>query len=221
MAWTINFPRAHWTTDQEVIDVDLESHVRWCVTEQSAMKTAGELLSEFEIIPSEARLPINVDLLGCSDAYARESDLIALFAQEYPWPFGYQVDMRIQGDLHRGVRAIELWLSVSTSMLECNPKLHVIPSNAFLSRAEDDPLSVASHGRAAWMVHPLDMADCRVVSSESAEVVGQWDIFGGFMEKGVIRRARFLMAWSDKVEPASTWDHVLDWFAQTPLPLTA
>lgn len=221
MAWTINFPRAQWITDQEVIDVDLESRVRLCVTEQIAAKTPSELLSQLEMVPSETRLPINIDLLGCSDAYARESDLIALFAQEYPWPFGYQVDMRFQSDLHRGVRGIELWLSVSTSMLECNPKLHVIPGNSFLFRGEEDPLAIASHGRAAWMVHPLDMADCKVVPSENTEVVGQWDVFGGFMEKGVIRRARFLIAWSAQVEPVSTWDHLLAWFAQTPLPLTA
>lgn len=115
---------------------------------------------------------------------------------------------------------MELWLSVSTSMLDCHPKLHLVPETR-LQTSSVQEIAIAAHGRSALIVHPLDVADCEPLRHRESEVVEHWDVFGGFMEKGVIRRARFLCAWSDAAVPFDTWKQILGWFSQSPLPLTA
>ena len=71
------------------------------------------------------------------------------------------------------------------------------------------------------MIHPLDQSDSMLERDEA----GDWTLvtFGRFMEKGVIRRARWLLAWSTSKAPlsVSTIDSVHERFAESPLPLTA
>jgi hypothetical protein len=231
MVWNLQFPRAEFRTPDSAIELELETRLR-CILSDRSTNQASQSDAEgaspanrepclaLTIVPSEASLPINIDFPPCGDAYVRESDLIALYPQQYPWPFGYQADFRYRDDLPGGVHALELWLSVSTSMLECNPKLHLIPETQVKLGAVRE-IAIATHGRSALIVHPLDVADCEPVLAGDFDGVGHWDVFGGFMEKGVIRRSRFLCAWSNRQEPSRTWEHVLDWFSQSPLPLTA
>lgn len=222
MSWNLQFPHAQFLTDTLSIDVDMKSRFRLSVFDQGSNSTdkVTEALLSVEIMPSESELPLNVEPLACGDSYVRESDLIAIYPQQYPWPFSYQVDVRVRTDLPSDLRAIELWLSVSTSMLDCTPKLHLIPQTS-LKQSSSIEIAVASHGRAALIVHPLDAADCEAKSSSDFAGVGLWDVFGGFMEKGVIRRSRFLCVWSSVVEPMNRWEQALEWFAKSPLPLTA
>jgi hypothetical protein len=222
MAWNLRFPHAQLVTNTATIEVAMESPLRCSVNNRRSDHSHGELSSlvSLEIVPSEEDLPLNIDLTRCSDAYVRESDLIALYAQEYPWPFGYQIDVRYRPDRSLGIYAMELWLSVSTSMLACKPKLHIVPQNRFQPCPKNE-IAVASHNRAALIIHPLDLADCESVAADSSRGIAQWDVFGGFMEKGVIRRSRFLIVWSDTEEPVAKWERALDSFAQSPLPLTA
>lgn len=222
MSWNLQFPRARFVIDQAHMDVDLESGPRCSVidTGMVSQDPADQTLMAFEVAPAEATLPLNIEPLACRDAYVRESDLIATYPQTYPWPFGYQVDFRYRADMPGGIRAMELWFSISTSLLECNPKLHLLPRTRCRVQGSRH-VAVAIHGRAALMVHPLDQADCEVVPASDFQGVGHWDVFGGFMEKGVIRRARFLLAWSGSAEPDSKWERALDSFSESPLPLTA
>jgi hypothetical protein len=218
MAWLLQFPRAEFRTTVSAIQIALETRLHCSVS--GSLSGSEQPLLSLAIVPSESSVPLNVDFPTCSDAYVRESDLIALYSQQYPWPFSYQADFRYRDDLPDGMQALELWLSVSTSMLECNPKLHLIPE----TRVQPSPvreIAIANHGRSALIVHPLDFADCEPVLAGDFKGVGHWDVFGGFMEKGVIRRARFLCAWNDVAVPFDTWKQILDWFSQSPLPLTA
>lgn len=231
MAWNLQLPLAEYRASESTIKIDLEIRLHCSVSggfvsqenkseNGEPFKVKGESLLAFAIVPSEQSLPLNIDFPPCGDAYVRESDLIALYPQRYPWPFGYQADFRYRDDLPGGMQALELWLSVSTSMLECNPKLHVIPE----TRVQPSPvreIAIATHGRSALIVHPLDFADCEPVLGGDFEGVRHWDVFGGFMEKGVIRRARFLCAWSNHQTHLQSWERMLDWFSQSPLPLTA
>jgi hypothetical protein len=222
MAWNLQFPLAQFLTKTTKIEVSLETRLQANVTVRQPIEQETDIppLLSLEIIPSEMDLPINIDFPACGDAYARESDLIAVYPQEYPWPFGYQVDFRYRSGCPSAVEALELWLSVSTSMLACQPKLHLIPKIPFRSNPQN-PIAVADHGRAALIIHPLDFPDCETVACGDFSWVRQWDLFGGFMEKGVIRRARFLFAWSETDEPEATWMELLNDFARSPLPLTA
>jgi len=218
MVWLLQFPRAEFRTTVSAIQIALETRLHCSVS--GSLSGIEQPLLSLAIVPSESSVPLNVDFPTCSDAYVRESDLIALYSQQYPWPFGYQADFRYRADMPAGTHALELWLSVSTSMLDCNPKLHMIPETK-LQTSSVREIAIAAHGRSALIVHPLDFADCEPVHHRESEFVKHWDVFGGFMEKGVIRRARFLCAWSDVAVPFDTWKQILDWFSQSPLPLTA
>jgi len=236
MVWNLQFPRAEFRTPDFAIEIELDTRLRCTVSDCSTSDCSTthatqnepdgrytsirEPLLALAIVPSEATLPINIDFPPCGDAYVRESDLIALYPQQYPWPFGYQADFRYRDDLPGGMQSLELWISVSTSMLECNPKLHLIPETK-VTPSPVREIAIATHGRSALIVHPLDSADCESVLGGDSAGVGHWDVFGGFMEKGVIRRARFLCAWSKQQEASPAWEQVLDWFSQSPLPLTA
>lgn len=100
--------------------------------------------------------------------------------------------------------------------------------------ADADGLSVAaavlaSHGDrasdAAVMVHPTDQIDSQLLvagdaSSGVNSIAVQMRIFGRFMEKGVIRRARLrLLVSPDSIDERTLLAHYAD-FAASPLPLT-
>jgi hypothetical protein len=219
MAWTLHHHRATWVAHQRNIEVRLESPLRYSIGCNSSPDSDGELAA-FEVTPWDPDLPLNIEPLACGDAYIRESDLIAFYPQTAPWTFGYQIDLRPWSETIENVQCMEIWLSISTSMLESNPKLVLRPTSPMIKLA-DGPISIASDGKASLIVHPLDLSDVAAVPLGQSSQVDRWDIFGGFMEKGVIRRARLLLAWGTGQIPRSTWEHALDRFADSPLPLTA
>lgn len=228
MVWNLQFPLAQFRSGRESIDIELDPRPRGFIrdTLQQGDGSSEAFFLQFEVVPTEPQLPLNIESLRCGDAYVRDSDLIAIYPQEDPWPFGYQVDLRFRPDLPGELRGIELWLSVSTSLLACHPTLHLIAGTGCSMPGRhdlpgSDLIAVAANGRGAILVHPLDQSDCEPVPSNDGQSIGHWDVFGGFMEKGVIRRARFLMAWHSTPQPDSTWQQALDWFSQLPLPLTA
>jgi hypothetical protein len=192
--------------------------MRFSIGCNSSSDADGELAA-FEVTPWDPDLPLNIEPLACGDAYIRESDLIAFYPQTAPWTFGYQIDLRLWAETIKNVQCMEIWLSISTSMLESNPKLVLRPTSPMITLAEG-PISIASDDKAALIVHPLDISDVTAVPMGQSNQVDHWDIFGGFMEKGVIRRARLLVAWSSQHVPASDWELALDRFADSPLPLT-
>lgn len=219
MAWTLQLPRATFVADHSRVDILLESTVRCSIEDDRSPRGEGRSIA-FELTPWDSHLPLNIAPPSCEDAYVREMDLIAHYPQTVPWAFGYQIDWRYRAKLVDHVQCMEVWLSISTSMLESNPKLVIAPTIG-MTQQTSSPISVAEHKRAALLVHPLDTSDIEIETLDSSDQVVRWEAFGGFMEKGVIRRARLLLAWSSRVEPPSTWDHLLNRFADSPLPLTA
>lgn len=232
MTWKLTLPKASYEANGTIVEVGLGSPLG--VSIASKAKDFQGLIAGFQIEPSDDPTLLGQSASGelhankplkCEDCYVRENDLIAIYPQVFPWAFGFQVDFRFQKGLVAGVDALELWLSVQTSLLESTPKLTFRP-NAAGPRWKEDRYWVAGHNQAVMMPHPLDRADCHAATSPKTGEISQIDCFGRFMEKGVIRRARWLLAWSTTPTSKSpfsksTIDSVHERFAESPLPLTA
>jgi hypothetical protein len=171
------------------------------------------------LFPKEA-MAVDASPVSVHDAFVRQEDLIASYPQEYPWPFGWQVDFRFHASPFSDLHLMELWLSVQTSQWECNPQLWWRPGHSSAAWQDAAPSIVSPEGHAALLIHPLDRIDCKVVCAED-RAVEHIEVFGGQMEKGVIRRARFLLAWSRSRIPTEHLSRLYDLFADSPLPLTA
>ena len=232
MTWKLTLPKACYEATGSIVELGLSSPLHVSIVSKS--KDFQGQLAGFQVIPNDdpafTGQPADSGFhasnpLRCDDCYVRENDLIAIYPQVFPWAFGFQVDFRFQKGLVAGVDALELWLSVQTSLLESAPKLTLQPT-ADGASWKGDRYWVAGHGHAVIMPHPLDRADCRATASPKTGDVSQIDCFGRFMEKGVIRRARWLLAWSTSPTSksplsSSTIDSVHQRFAESPLPLTA
>jgi hypothetical protein len=218
MTWNLNYPHALYPVCDGLLEIDLRSPLK-CMLRKPDSAASGPPRAAIEIQPRQANASDAWTPLPCSDAYVRQSDLIVTYAQADPWSFGYQVDFRVHEALAEGVQGLELWLSIQTSLLESMPQLWIKP----LDCGPDWTLGsvmLADHGKAAMVIHPLDQADCRTVAASRPEALGRLEVFGGFMEKGVIRRARLLIAWSDEKIEKAVWSQLFEEFADSPLPLT-
>ncbi len=167
---------------------------------------------------SLGRAPIGT-ALPLSDSYIRQNDLIASFAESAPWHFGYQSDFKILDSDIAGMFCVEVWLSVQTSTLESHPQLVL----QFRGQKEGEHygchqpgLWVHSSAQSAILVYPMDEPDCQM-HREHSDL--NMHVFGGFMEKGVIRRMRFRMLLSERVQSATVWKQCFQEFLESPLPL--
>jgi len=217
MAWTHNHDTAHFKAHGSQLSIELGSPLRIAFLSSSHAQTSP--IAAFEIIPQETSVPSTTPMPPCTDAFIRQRDLIASYAQEYPWPFAFQLDFRSHSSAVEGIETMELWLSVQTSLLTSHPQLWVRPSADSPVTANGE-MVVSENHHVALMIHPLDREDCRSVAT-SKHRIERVEAFGRFMEKGVIRRARILLAWSAHPVQAKQWRAVYAPFAESPLPLTA
>jgi hypothetical protein len=145
--------------------------------------------------------------------------LIAYFAETEPWHFGYQSAIKMVDSDVVDMLCIEVWLSVQTSTLQSHPQLML----QFRGRQDGEQyecsqpgLWVHSSERSAILVYPMDEPDCRI-QPEFSHL--NMHVFGGFMEKGVIRRMRFRLLLSERMQPSAVWNKCFQEFLESPLPL--
>lgn len=167
------------------------------------------------ICPNEDGLTRGLDRMPLGDVYVRQNDLIAQFPEHSPWTFGYQVDVRWIDLEDPSCLGLEIWLSVQTSLLDSRPKLSARIGGPSLSEVSDGLWSDASR-RFGLLIHPLDESDCRGEAGAEDYLL---EIFGRFMEKGVIRRMRFRLIASSESQSARFWTQQLEQFSGSPLPL--
>jgi len=188
-------------------------------------------LCDWEIIPRDSTLVEEVACPLPSEHYVRQQDLITVFPQKYPWMFSYQIDVRVLSACKERFVA-ELWLSIQTSMLESNPELWIANGTNGASALSDEkrnPMGVwkchpeyicSVDKRSALVVHPLDRADSRTAASVTGEFE-HLELFGRFMEKGVIRRGRVLLVGSRTTLSETAMRELIHTFSESSLPLTA
>lgn len=164
------------------------------------------------------------------DCYVRQGDLISAYPQRDNRKFSLQLDYRLL-EATADRLLIELWISIQTYLLDSRPTVTVS------CRADDDSgrtqgldndrtnraVIEGSIGRAlhwAWLIHPRDQGDTSW-QWKADQHVYEADLFGHFMEKGVIRRARMrCLIGTTELTPLEI-NEAYQTFAASPLPLTA
>ena len=129
--------------------------------------------------------------------------------------------------------AIELWISVQTSLLDTHPAIEIrsrAPDAQWhdltlkdLSVDKSDHTAIGlvkkSGVTAMVMIEPSDAQQARRIVQRSDEFTLR--VLGDFMEKGVIRRARLRLLAVTAELPRSKITSLFRSFTDSPLPLTA
>jgi hypothetical protein len=170
------------------------------------------------------------------DNYARDNDLVAAYRATERWPFAPQiywsgpVANSIDAEL-RPPCSLSLLVSVQTDLLDTHPKICVTTR---LPAVEVVELRHAAEKEAQAMLWRLaehdwsyleyvprsDYSEMAIDGEAAGHMTCEWRLFGEFLEKGVIRRARvsaaFLPREGDE-QAAAEWCRQ---FARMPPPLT-
>ena len=219
MSWDLQHNKAQWTAPQWSVDVALSND--HCQPSIAVRDASNRSCLSIGIMPHEkhgnhSAVGHSAVGLPIGEAYVRQNDLIAIFPESSPWRFGYQMDLRLVEDSPAGTLEIEFWLSIQTSLLDTHPQLELrFQGESFSLLSENCWTSQSS--QLGLLVHPLDEQDCHI---KSAKDELRMNVFGRFMEKGVIRRMRFRLVVAPKKETASFWQDRFEEFSGSPLPLT-
>jgi hypothetical protein len=183
------------------------------------------------------------------EAYARESDLIVRFEQAENDTFAFQLYYRLLESSPRPdattqtpeVLGLELWVSVQTDLLDAAPQLSVtvcapttgegwqkLAPEAIGGNSADGILPLVNHSTeysGVWLIDAGDIVPTELPRLSSDSTLGEQSlrlpVLGGFMEKGVIRRARMRFHLVvGKPDQAQLQSMIHD-FTISPLPLTA
>lgn len=261
----------------EVVPGSPTKGVHWQLNgSQAALGVSAWQIAAVRALPAHSSQP--------QEVYSRQSDLIVRYGQGPGEQFSYQLDWRLLEPAAPFVAAIELWLSVQTSLLDTQPEIEIAcvapagerwstfshqqlmascgastetvqdadrPAATTIDRsAAVEPLRDAARGPAAllgssnnhaahvggqdaaqvaaqclWLIEPSDQCHARRCT-EDDQAEQRVRLFGHFMEKGVIRRARMrlLMGVTSDSQAGITLPQVMEAyrdFADSPLPLTA
>ncbi|MCA9129834.1 MAG: hypothetical protein KDB22_22260 [Planctomycetales bacterium] len=181
------------------------------------------------------------DASTASEAYIRGNDLIVRFEQSSHDQFAFQLLWRQLSPQSPDQLAIELWISIQTGLLDATPTMDVccqsldksawqsfsqsvLTSAAFSSEAsalEIGPAALTSQFgdmMGLWMIAPSDQPHSRL---QLVDAQPRIRLFGQFMEKGVIRRARMRFIASQSIMTIDEISNAYEEFCNSPLPLSA
>ena len=210
MSWNLRESAAKWDGQPWSVDVDLtRPSIRFCNAAQLPALVIAVTPRDQHTKQSTVSLPLG-------EAYVRQKDLIAIFPESAPGRFGYQIDMRVLPHGLPNTFAIEIWLSVQTSLLDSNPQLELHLSGETFKLSVNNCWTSES-STLGLLVHPLDQQDCHMESIQDGLAMR---VFGRFMEKGVIRRMRFQLIATTEAQAVRFWQERFEEFSDSPLPLT-
>ncbi len=178
--------------------------------------------------------------LQVSEVYVRENDLIVRFEQSASDQFALQLDWQLLEGIPSVIHGVELWVSIQTNLLDSAPELEISSDGEFAGwrvyqhamLTNQDPGVALPHTAAAltsagtggttrvWLIEPSDQLQSQLQTSAD-EAVQIIKLFGQFLEKGVVRRARMRFVIVDGELSNDKLRQLYDDFANSPLPLTA
>jgi hypothetical protein len=169
---------------------------------------------------------VAADDLSLPETYARVDDLVATYLQTESRPYRLQaywrrVDLSARANLSEAT-AIDLQVSINTSLLDTRPSIIVKTLGSGTVERSTGERSYSIVRTAAGFtyfeaVHPND--ERRPVGTDTG-AIGTHALFGDFLEKGVIVRARIRAAFLPAQAGKSDFDALYDDFVSEPLPLT-
>ncbi len=174
--------------------------------------------------------PLPQHTLRTEEVYVRQQDLIARFGQGPQDQYSFQVDYRLVEVPAPFDLGLEIWISVQTSLLDTAPKLALTSvgceawscwnhqqligdTDCVHDEADSGWSGSQTNSRAAmintaaecsfvWLVEPRDQVQLHW-TCPTKEAKQTAELFGSFLEKGVIRRARLqLLVSHQKVDVA-------------------
>ena len=184
--------------------------------------------------------PLPHHSLQTEEVYVRENDLIVRFGQSEQDEYAFQLDWQMLGDFTSLVHGVELWVSIQTRLLDSSPELEIssegefagwrvyqheqLTAQAIRSGKSTTAAALVSSGTAGttrlWLIEPSDQSQVRLLTAAD-ESVQRVRLFGSFLEKGVIRRARMRFMIIEGELSTETLKSIYREFAASPLPLTA
>lgn len=167
------------------------------------------------------------------EAYVRQNDLIVRYEQSIADLYTIQLNWRRLNCEIPDALALEVWISVQTSLLDTHPTIEVrsgTPDALWHSLTLDDlsmdksdstaiGLVKKSGLTAMVMIEPSDARQARRIVDRSEDFA--FRLLGDFMEKGVIRRARLRLLVVSAELSRSKVVKQFRAFIDSPLPLTA
>jgi hypothetical protein len=175
--------------------------------------------------------------LQVEEAYVRGSDLIIRYRETAGDLFSFQLNWRLVDSGPTAAWGVELWVSIQTSYLDTAPAFeltsvlpdapwqllrhHELITNAEPSEGVAALLAVPHASLAcAWLIEPGDQLQFQL-HSQPAEAAQRGQLFGAFLEKGVIRRARMRFLMIESPLAQHQFAELYGDFINSPLPLTA
>ncbi|RMF38333.1 MAG: hypothetical protein D6753_15960 [Planctomycetota bacterium] len=175
------------------------------------------------------------------ELYQRDDDLVVRFRQTEADQFAFQLDWRT---VPGSIPGFELWFSIQTTLLDSHPRLlATLPAPqhwraihagelapAQLRDAEMDALpadatlgwlAASAPVPMAVLVHPVDLQQVVAAAQQDDPNALKLQVFGQFLEKGVIRRARLRVHFVSPSVTDEEFGQLVTQFAGSPLPLTA
>jgi hypothetical protein len=229
-----------WTTDKEQFKAILPGGTVGYVpqTPEQGVSVFGKFSRPWNVCSVR---PVPDHSLSIEEAYVRGSDLISIFDQRDTDSFAFSIRHCLLAPSHCKM-GIESWLSVQTDDLDSEPVLWVSCRSAdashwatmshkeLLGRSNGES-STGSTNLAAivcknreesgvWLIDRGDQQHCEILSAPT-EAEQRIELFGHFMEKGVIRRARMRFHLVEGEATTAVIRELYEAFLNSPLPLTA
>lgn len=151
------------------------------------------------------------------ETYLRGHDLVAHFEASDAYPFDLYCYWNAQPTADGSGAIVRLTISWLTDLLDSDPELLLAttwPGEIEFSETRQELIRKLENVTIHELPHPSDMTNC--VYSE----VGNLKVNLPFLEKGVIRRARFVAVLLSSSSDASIAKSTIEDFCSEPLPLT-
>lgn len=166
--------------------------------------------------------PATVNLVAATplvveDTYARGDDFVVTNAATDGFPFRTQLYWSCRGAAAPGDARLMLTVSLQTDRLDTHPVLDLVFETDDAARSADGNALLGDEGRVAVAPLPVDRPECDLILDSARSIVR---FAPPFLEKGVIRRARFALLASVKPFEESTVSDQLAELSGEPLPLT-
>ena len=151
------------------------------------------------------------------EAYLRGHDLVAHYEASDAYPFDLYCYWNVQPTADGSSAIIRLTISWLTDLLDSDPELILAtswPGKIEFSETRQELIRKLDNATIRELPHPSDMTNC--VYSET----GNLKVDLPFLEKGVIRRARFVAILLPENSDESIAKSAIEDFCSEPLPLT-
>lgn len=186
--------------------------------------TAGakdDPIAKFQIRPLSTKT-----MPRLSESYFRGEDFILNYAQQETDSFGLSLQVT-PIECSERTTVVQLTISLQTDLLDSHPSIELLAAAESTADASASPALVGPRrlgtegGESIFGSVSLDPRDQRAAIDSSDEETLRVQLFGNFLEKGVIRKSRpWIVFWRGLPPARDEIEALYQRLCETPLPLT-